>query len=161
MKNFIGESKYMYYLPYVVDMEKFKKYMEKESGYFEQAFGIDVDKQFTRDIVSFFISYGGIEEGYVIHYHMHPPIDSDELDEMLNPILRNENGKQIVFKTKEECEKFLINLLDNIVFRIDVKHFERIYGDLDKEQKKLEISKRRMKLALLQTNQKFNNPNFK
>ena len=75
------------------------------------------------------------------------------------------SGKEVSAKVradvKEECEKFLINLLDNVVFRIDVKHFEKIYNDLEKEQKRLELSKQRMKLALLQTNQKFNNPNFK
>lgn len=161
MMKFIGESKYMYALPYVVDMEKFKKYMHETMNYFNTVFNIDLDKQNGRDIVSFFISYDGIEEGYVIHYHMHPPVDSDELDEIFNPVLKTEDGKEIVFKTKEECEKFLINLLDNIVFRIDVKHFEKIYNDLEKEIKRLEISRQRMKLALLQTNQKFNNPNFK
>ena len=55
--KFVGKSKYMYGLPYIVDMEKFRKYMHETDCYFNRVFNIDLNKQFTTNIVSFFIEY--------------------------------------------------------------------------------------------------------
>lgn len=158
--NFIGKTPYLYSMPYVIDKEKFKNHLHLQKSFFTRAFGIDIEEVKKLDTVSFFISkynfYG--EPSWEIHSHWWYDDWEKESQNTFNPPLTDENGKTLNFKSKEECETFLIKLLKDSVIKVNSKHYDNEIKELNKEINRLESIKLRMKIGITYINDPFRTP---
>lgn len=119
-EDFIGASIYGYGVPYIIDREKMIEHFNLTNDYFTEVFGININEMKSLNTVSFWLACYD-EEEWEIHYHMYYDNPTKERHNMFNPTITDENGESLIFKTREDAEKFLIDLLDKIV--LDVNGF--------------------------------------
>ena len=134
----IGDSLYGYNIPYIVDKEKYKEFFQLKPDYFTNVLGIDLEKNSKSNVMSFFIS--SYFDGWYIHFHMYLDNLDEEMHNTFNPTIVNGEGKDVVFQTKEETEKFLTELLDSIVVNVSNKHCMDIIIDTQKEIARLKTN---------------------
>lgn len=158
--NFIGKTQFLYNLPYIIDKEKFKNYLNLEENYFTKVFGYDLEKQKESNVVSFWISkhkgYFDNEEEWNIHFHLWLDDWKEEKENCFNPTLSDKNGKTLKFKTQKETEDFLIDLLKEVVIKVDVKGYEHLNEMFLAEVNRIESIRQRMNISLHYINDPFN-----
>lgn len=137
----IGDSIYGYNIPYIVDKEGYKEYFKLSPNYFTNVFGIDLEKNSKSNTMSFWLS--SYSDGWYIHFHMWLDNPDDERHNTFNPTIVDGEGNDITFQTREETEKFLIELLDKIVINVNhgfcIDRITDIQTEIEELKTKIEL----------------------
>jgi hypothetical protein len=144
-EDWIGSSLYAYNVPYIIDKEKMIEHFHLNEDYFSVVFGIDIDEMRSLNNVSFWLAYHDFfgQPEWQIHYHMHYNNPVRERHNTFNPVITGKDGKELVFTTREEAEKFLIDLLDNITLSVNgylvKERCEEIFEDIRKQYQRVQF----------------------